>query len=81
MTRGSFRSVDAHTNEVFAYLRETQEQRVLVVLNFVSAPQHVDLSSVNKQGKVLCSIGMNRDSAVDLSQLTLQADEGLVLLV
>jgi hypothetical protein len=81
LTQGSYRSVNTTSHDVFAYLRETADQRILVALNFGSQPQHLDLSSIGKQGKTLCSTMLDGEGEVDLSHLTLRPDEGLMILV
>ena len=45
LTIGSHRSLDAGSDDVFAYLRETPEQRMLVVLNLGSSEQTLDLTA------------------------------------
>ncbi|HEY0604582.1 MAG TPA: alpha-amylase family glycosyl hydrolase [Herpetosiphonaceae bacterium] len=79
LTIGSHRSLDAGSDEVFAYLRETPEQRILVVLNLGSSAQTLDLSAAGTLADVICSTHMDRTERVDLTQLALRPDEGVVL--
>ncbi|HEX4207526.1 MAG TPA: alpha-amylase family glycosyl hydrolase [Ktedonobacteraceae bacterium] len=78
---GTYQAVDTSCTDVFAYLRETDEQRVLVVLNFVGTQQHLDLSQVSQYARVLCSTTMQRDGEIALNQVALEPNEGLMLLV
>ncbi len=76
---GSYRSLEAGSATVFAYLRENQEQRVLIVLNFVPSLQQLDLSVAGSSGSIRCSTYLDLQGHVDLAQLTLRPDEGLLI--
>lgn len=78
---GAYHAVDTSCADVFAYIRETGEQRVLVVLNFVGTLQHLDLSWISPYARILCSTTVQRDGEIALDQVTLEPNEGLVLLV
>ncbi len=79
--KGSYRSVETQSSQVYAYLREHEEQRVLVALNFGDEPQRVGLALPEKAVKPLCSTHQNRGEDIDLSRLELQPDEGVVFLL
>jgi alpha-glucosidase len=80
LTTGSLRTLDAGSADILAYLRESPDQRVLVVLNASSAPQVIDLShAVGTTGTVLCSTQMDRDGSVGLADLHLRPDEGIII--
>ncbi len=76
---GAYRSVDAGSEAVFAYLREHRPTRFLIVLNFSDQGCELDLSAVAPAGEIVLSTGMNRSGAVDLAALELAANEGLVV--
>ncbi len=76
--KGTYRSIETGNNAVFAYLREYEDQRVVVALNFGDEPQQVEITLSEGEGKFLCSTHRNRDSTVDLFQLKLQPFEGVM---
>ncbi len=76
---GSYRTVDASTPDVFAYLREMGDERMLVALNFSAQNYTLDLSGVGARGEVLVSTEMDRAGTEPLSTLHLRPNEGLVI--
>ena len=81
LTTGSYRSLDSGSREVFAFLRENEDQRVLVALNFGEAPQYLDLSEAGETARLLCSTVPDRDGHIDPTQLKLRPHEGIVALL
>lgn len=81
LTIGSHHSVDTGSDEVFAYLREHGNQRVLVVLNFAGDSRDLDLSRVSVSGRVLCTTYMDGDENLNLGYLTLRPNEGMAIAV
>ena len=81
LNTGSYRSLEAGTDEVFAYLRENGEQRVLVALNFGATPHELALSEAGTAAEVLCSTRLDREGRVDLARLELRPHEGVLVLV
>lgn len=79
LTMGSYRPLDTGDNSVLTYLREHGEHRLLVALNFSAGHRILDLSETGKQGEVLCSTRPDQTGQVDLRELYLQPDEGLML--
>jgi alpha-glucosidase len=77
LRRGSYRTAPAPRG-VFAYARETDGERVLVVLNFTKSEQVVAFGVGSS--RVLVSTRHDRDGApVDLARVELSPDEGVVL--
>lgn len=76
---GAYRSVDAGSDAVFAYVRSHDETAFLVVLNFGGRAQRLDLSAVGPRAELILATGMDRRGAVNLAALELAANEGLVL--
>lgn len=64
---------------MFAYLREHEEERMLVALNFGLTPGEVNLSEAGTEGELLCSTVMDREGGVDLTRLALRPSEGVVV--
>jgi alpha-glucosidase len=79
LSTGSYRSLDAGDEAVFAYLRESGEERVLVALNFRPVPTEVNLSAAGNAGDLLCSTLMDWEGQVDPARLALRPDEGVVV--
>jgi len=77
--RGSQRIVEMEDKELIVYIRESDRDRCLIVLNFGPAPLKVDLSRVGKRGSVLCSTFMNHAGEVNMGHLALRSHEGLVI--
>jgi alpha-glucosidase len=77
---GDYVSVDASVDDVFAYLRLAPDaDRFLVVLNFGAGEHKLDLSRVAQAATIAVATDMTRSGQVDLSKLTLNPNEGLVL--
>jgi len=73
------RTLDAGQPDTLAYVREADGRRVLVVLNFGVTPYTLDLGHVAASGTVLVATGLDREGSVDLTRLSLEANEGLVI--
>ena len=77
LRRGSYRTIPAPAG-VFAFVRETDGQRVLVALNFTKAPQLVSFGSGD--AKVALSTDHARDGEpLALARVELRPDEGIVV--
>lgn len=61
------------------FLREHEEQRVLVVLNFAAERRMLDLSGVGDEGEVLCSTRLDLNGHLDLGEIDLRPNEGLLV--
>jgi len=78
---GSYRSLDAGVNAVFAYERQHIGTRLLVILSFSDAPQLLNLHSAAKQGEVLFSTELDREGMESLAEFRLRANEGVIVRV
>jgi alpha-glucosidase len=76
---GAYRSLDVSNDAIFAYLRSTAEQRLVIVLNFGSEPQQIDLSALGASGEVLCTTYLDQVGDRTLKQLDVRPDEGLLI--
>jgi alpha-glucosidase len=77
---GDYRPVEAGESEVFAYLRNSPgADGFLVVLNFGSETRLLDLGSVAPSATIAIATGLVRQGEVQLSALSLEPNEGLVL--
>jgi alpha-glucosidase len=86
LQRGCYRALDNASNETssevpeacYAFLRETEEEQVLVVLNFSDQEQHLVLPSV-EEAVVVLSTHLDRSGTVDPRSLSLRGNEGLII--
>ncbi len=76
---GSYRSLEQNNTSCFVYLRQHEEQRVLIALNFSEQEQEIRLSREYSQGKVLSSTIGEREEVFELPVLHLYPNEGIVL--
>ena len=70
-------SAEAQEN-CFVYERRTEEQRVLVALNFSGQDQTMRLPTFGK-GRIVLSTNLDREEEVDLTGFTLRANEGCII--
>ena len=70
-------SLEAREN-CFVYERWTEDQRLLIALNFSGQDQTLSLSGLGK-GRIVLSTRMDREEEVDLAGFTLQANEGCII--
>ena len=78
---GRYRAVEAqdHPESVFAYLREGEGARFLVVLNFGGKSHTLNFGSVASSGRIEVATDMRHGGAVALDQLELQPNQGLLI--
>jgi alpha-glucosidase len=79
LTVGRYRQVDLPVEGVLAFGRVTEEERLLVLLNFTAEEKALDLAGQGLKGRVLLSTHLDRDQGLDASGLGLRANEGLIL--
>lgn len=79
---GSYRSLDSESVEAqkncFVYERQTDDQRLLIALNFSSQDQKLSLSGLGK-GSIVLSTNLNRNGEVNLANFSLRANEGYII--
>ena len=75
---GCYQPVDSVPNDCYVYLREADEERVLVALNFSAEERTISLPDLG-EGEVAVSTYMDRPGPVDLAHLTLRPNEGLII--
>jgi hypothetical protein len=78
LSQGSYRAVDGIPADCFAYLRESDGQLFLIVLNFSEQEQFVNLPALGS-GQILLSTYLDREEGVDLAALSLRGAEGCVI--
>jgi alpha-glucosidase len=79
LRRGAYHSVQS-SDDSFLFRRWTDDEQLLVALNFSAEPSEVDVPGLPAKGVVELSTGAQRTSAeVDLHPLLLAPDEGLII--
>ena len=78
LTTGSYHPLESIPEDCFVYLRQSSDQRCLVVLNFSGHEQTVKLSEMG-QGRIVLSTYLDREGSIDLTSLRLRGDEGCVI--
>lgn len=76
--QGSYRSLDVGSAECYAFLREADDQRLLVVLNFSSQERTLAVPSF-PAGRIVLSTCLDRGGIVDITGLSLRGDEGMII--
>jgi len=80
LSSGDYRSFET-PDGVFAFLRQQDEQRVLVALNFTNQPKRWTLPKEVAQAKTLLSTHLDREGDEVGETLELRSDEGVILSV
>ena len=70
--------MDGVPESCYAYLRKTDEQRVLVVLNFSGRRERVRIAA-REGGEIALSTHLDRSGVVDLGALPVRGNEGLII--
>ncbi len=78
LTRGSYQPIDDGPDDCFLYLRTTADQRYLIVLNFTAQTRLLHLPT-SGTGQVVLSTSLEREEPVDLANLHLSGNEGIII--
>lgn len=79
LTVGAYQSIETGASDVFAYLRSDGDSRLLVVLNFGSASQRLNLAASGGRAEQVLSTRLTAPRPVSLEALELAPNEGLIL--
>jgi alpha-glucosidase len=77
LNRGSYRPID--NTSCFTYLREYENQKYLVILNFSDVVQSPLLKLEQRTGEFVLSTELDRKGNVDLDSIELRANEGVIV--
>jgi alpha-glucosidase len=77
--KGVFTFIDDLPDDVLAFTRGVDSERVLVALNYGEQKHTLDLSALATQGEVLLNTTNERSEEVSLGALDLHPHEGIVL--
>jgi glycosidase len=78
LTVGDYEPVDGVPEACYAYLRETGEERVLIVLNFSDRAERVRIDEP-EGGEIAISTHLDRSGHDDLRALSVRGNEGLII--
>jgi alpha-glucosidase len=73
---GSYQAVDGVPEACYVFVRQADDQRVLIALNFSDQEQRVTLPQWSK-GQIVLSTHLDRQETVHLSRLVLRGNEGI----
>jgi alpha-glucosidase len=79
LTVGDYASVDTGVENIFAFTRARDNERLLVVLNFGDATHRLNLSQLGADAEILLSTSMESTGKVRLRALYIVGNEGVVL--
>lgn len=75
---GTYRSLASDSENCFVYLRQCDDERLVIALNFSEEPQVVRIAEPGK-GHILLSTALNRTGPTDLTALELTGHEGCII--
>jgi alpha-glucosidase len=75
---GSYQAVDGVPKACYVFVRQADEQRVLVALNFSAQDQRVTLPALDS-GTIVLSTHLDREETISLGDLVLRGDEGVIV--
>ena len=80
LTKGDYSSIDTGNDDIYAYKRTLEaENSFLIVLNFGKKKHCLNLDNTASDVLIAVASDMNRAGLVNLSKLTINPNEGLVL--
>jgi alpha-glucosidase len=75
---GRYRPIDVEADNCFVYMRETDEARCLIALNFAAEARRVMIHGKDK-GAIVLSTHLDREEQVTLTSFTLRPYEGVII--
>ena len=75
---GNYTAIQGVPDDCFIYMRQSNDQRYLIALNFSSEERQVRLPDMGK-GYVRVSTHLDREGMVELGDFALRGDEGCVV--
>jgi alpha-glucosidase len=76
--RGSYHSLESSSKDCFVYLRQFDNERLMIALNFSEEPQLMRVAELG-EGQLLLSTALNRAGPINLEALQLQGHEGCII--
>ena len=78
LTLGSYQSIEQENINCFVYVRQHDDQRYLVILNFSAQDQVVTVPG-HSQGYIVLSTSIDREGLIDFSEVHLRSNEGILI--
>ena len=75
---GSYQAVDGVPRACYVFVRQTDDQRVLIALNFSAQDQRVTLPA-HDGGTIVLSTHLDREETISLGDLVLRGHEGVIV--
>ncbi len=75
---GRYRPIDVEADNCFVYVRETDDARCLIVLNFAAEARQVTIHGEDN-GTIVLSTHLDREERVTLTSFTLRPYEGVII--
>jgi alpha-glucosidase len=75
---GSYQAVDGVPRACYVFVRQTDDQRVLIALNFSAQDQRVTLPA-HDGGTIVLSTHLDREETISLGDLILRGHEGVIV--
>ncbi|MFQ5863095.1 MAG: alpha-amylase family glycosyl hydrolase [Candidatus Brocadiales bacterium] len=78
LLQGSYRSLDIENNNILGFVRESVEEKLLILLNFSGEEEGLSLTS--QKAKVICNTYLDKEfrEEIDLKNFSLRPYEGYV---
>lgn len=76
---GNYRVIEGLDERIFAYVREDEEKKYMIVLNFSSKPLTINLKNYSLSGEVLISTIKKSERKKLHNKLKIDGDEGLLI--
>jgi alpha-glucosidase len=78
LTVGSYQAIEGVPADCFVYLRQSNDQKYLIAMNFSGREQVLNLSEIGT-ARIILSSYLDYEGPVDLSHLRLRGNEGVVI--
>ena len=78
---GNYKSIDIINKDIFAYTRFSENKTILIVLNFSERKCWLDFTEIALGGDIIVATDMIRSGHVSLSNLKVEPNEGLIIMV
>lgn len=78
LNSGSYSGLESTSEECFVYLRQCDNERLVVAINFSEEPQLVSIAELG-EGDIIFSTSLYRKEHINLAELRLQGYEGCII--
>jgi alpha-glucosidase len=76
---GTYSDIPSDAEDIFSFMREHRDEKMLVVLNFSPEPRRFSMGSEARVAQIALSSIPGREGQVDLSAVDLAPDEGVII--